>query len=1318
MSKLCKNFLRSLVLVLAFFTPSWAATDGPWMGSGDSKGLPDSLTAIRSALTDSMGVTRALIGDTVSVADSTAALRVSIHDSVTALRSSLTSAVADSMDSVAARSATTSSLLDSVTALHVAITSASTGAAADLADSTDSLKARLATKIALRDSATALHAAITAASTGAAAALVDSTDSLKVRLATKVALADSAGAIWDSLASWGVGGASDSLTTGKLKSPSIEFDTHWSMGVLGSSLLIDEDGAVVVYLFPDSVLLLQTRIVGLLRADSVAATTQLRIGPEWVFSSYGGGLRLEGSSGIVAFFTNDSLTTAGRIRAGKGIVGDSLVALTRMHSPFVLADSIISLGRIKAGRRPTDSMDVAVKAWVLDTLSAFGGGTVLSVGADSGLTTLAANPITGSGTIIPTGALRDLFQAGQTGSGVYLRYSTIGDTIQAYDAELQAIAGVTSADNKYVYFTGSGTATTGFLFSFGRSLLSLSNSADWRDTLDVEIGKNVQAWDTALDSLAASGATGTGTFLRQGAELTSALTVGIYALQGYDHGGSVRSSLRLGSSNAASRPYAGNFRSAYNDTAYLHLASNNDSRSVMLWVWPDSSFGLAGAIGGPSWNKNAAMTAGTVPVGRITGVLPAANGGTGASTYAALRDSLDVVAGTNVEAWDADLDSLAKWTLSAKVKGLLKAANVATIQDSIDLVPGTDVQAQDATLSAFAGLASEANKLPYFSGTDAMSMVYFWDFGRSLIASANAATARGVLEAQAVHANLTALVDSGGTGTGKFVRSRNPVFDDDITIGTHVLKGASNVTAKPTQALGYSGLSTYTGIFVSANTDTAALSVSSTGASTVILWVAGTSWGLTGPGGNVSWNSTGTMITGVVPIDRLSGSIAIANGGTGAANYTDAATNLHLSVGTYTQAYDVDLQTIAGLSKNDKNFIVANGSTWLSRTASEARTDMGVAIGTDVQGYSTRLAAIVLASDSDSQFLVGSATGWTSENPATARTSLQLGTIATQNANNVAITGGSVTGITDLAVADGGTGASSASAARTALGVGTAGTQDSTYVFGKTSRFYTIAVGPDTSGKDMAGTGGYGIGANPIAPTYQSWGFNSNSIGLTDIIHEFSVHAGTSKTMVGGLTWLSDGTTENGANLYITVVNAATAKTHTLHGTGKITLNGTTAPGTNMGLRLYSIHDSAVSDIDGGDTQWTVVSDSTKKYDRRKLTKAQIDKIEAGYKKLGIYTYKWKDSKTAGFGPMAQEVYALDKQFVPWRADPTMYNGEATSYYTILMVQRLMDRVTALESRLAKLEGATKTGGLPNLQNVPAVLNMETLGVPYLQNVN
>lgn len=94
--------------------------------------------------------------------------------------------------------------------------------------------------------------------------------------------------------------------------------------------------------------------------------------------------------------------------------------------------------------------------------------------------------------------------------------------------------------------------------------------------------------------------------------------------------------------------------------------------------------------------------------------------------------------------------------------------------------------------------------------------------------------------------------------------------------------------------------------------------------------------------------------------------------------------------------------------------------------------------------------------DDDNQFMYFSG-GWTAE-PFTAtalelvndasfsamRTSLGLGTIATQNANSVSISGGSITGITDLAVADGGTGSSTGAAAAVALNLRPAWTVPST----------------------------------------------------------------------------------------------------------------------------------------------------------------------------------------------------------------------------------------------------------------------------------
>jgi hypothetical protein len=112
----------------------------------------------------------------------------------------------------------------------------------------------------------------------------------------------------------------------------------------------------------------------------------------------------------------------------------------------------------------------------------------------------------------------------------------------------------------------------------------------------------------------------------------------------------------------------------------------------------------------------------------------------------------------------------------------------------------------------------------------------------------------------------------------------------------------------------------------------------------------------------------------------------------------------------------------------DAKLVKANNLSDLANT-STARTNLGVAIGTDVQAYDAELAAIAgltSAADKGIQF-TGSGTAAVfdlttagkallDDADATAqRTTLGLGTIATQNANNVALTGGSITGLGDPA---------------------------------------------------------------------------------------------------------------------------------------------------------------------------------------------------------------------------------------------------------------------------------------------------------------
>jgi hypothetical protein len=265
------------------------------------------------------------------------------------------------------------------------------------------------------------------------------------------------------------------------------------------------------------------------------------------------------------------------------------------------SDTYATTSLTSAGRAILDDADAAAQRTTLG----------LAIGTDvqaydaglqsiSGLTTSADQMIytTGSDTYATT-SLTAAGRAILDDADVTAQRATlglvIGTDVQAYDAGLQSISGLTTSADQMIYTTGSDTYATTSLTAAGRAILDDADATTQRATLGLVIGTDVQAYDAELAAIEAgaltadqmivraieAGKDSTAAGLRAVVAALTGQAVPAFATGGYHTGG-----LRLVGENGPELESTGPARiwNANQTAAMMRGAGGNDNAAVVAAI--------------------------------------------------------------------------------------------------------------------------------------------------------------------------------------------------------------------------------------------------------------------------------------------------------------------------------------------------------------------------------------------------------------------------------------------------------------------------------------------------------------------------------------------------------------------------------------------------------------------------------------------------------------------------------------------------------------------------------------------------------------
>jgi hypothetical protein len=448
-------------------------------------------------------------------------------------------------------------------------------------------------------------------------------------------------------------------------------------------------------------------------------------------------------------FTPENAANRGQVNGYASLDGTGKVPAGQLPS---YVDDVLEFGTL-AGFPATGESGKIYTALDSNKIYRWSGSTYVEISASPGSTD-----------VVPEGSTNLYFTTARARSSI-----SAGGSL-SYNASTGVVTytqptTVSTFTNDAGYLSGTVAITSGGT--------GATTAAAARTNLGLAIGSSVQAWDADLDAIAAL--SGTNGILRKTAANTWSLDTNTYLTgnQTITVSGDVTGSgtTAVTTTLATSGVTAGSYGSSTaipaitvdakgritlaSTSAVIAPAGTLTGSTLAATVTASSLTSVGTLVNLTVTNPIAGSVTGTAA--NVTGTIAIANGGTGATTAAGARTNLGVAIGSNVQAWDADLDSIAAL---AGTSGLLRktAANTWSL-DTASYLTGN----QTITLSGdVTGSGTTA-----ITATLATSGVSAGTYGSSTAIPAITVDAKGRVTA----VSTTAVEAPAGTLTGSTLAS-------------------------------------------------------------------------------------------------------------------------------------------------------------------------------------------------------------------------------------------------------------------------------------------------------------------------------------------------------------------------------------------------------------------------------------------------------------------------------------------------------------------------------------------------------------------